>query len=197
MPNCYNCTNGISCVTCNAGFKFGTSGKCEPICGDGIILRGEQCDPGATFQAGCIGCVITAGYNCSGQPSICTNSGGGGGGGTGPSLSLVGSPNVNSNNLFITLATNPTFTFPNEDAMKNFMKSELPPGVKPTVYCIQKGSPELNKFDCLLIYPSGIPNRQFTIKFSYNYQGQSAQTFVTVNPFNTINAQRSRRRRTV
>ena len=82
--------------------------------------------------------------------------------------------NVNSNNVFITLKTTPTFTFPNDTAMKNFIQSTFPPGPRPTMYCLQRGSPQLNIFDCLLIYPSGIPNSQFTIRFFYNYQQQFA-----------------------
>ena len=113
----------------------------------------------------------------------------------GTSLSLV-SYSVNSNNVFVGLKTNPVFTFPNNDTMKNFIKYSFGSGVRPSVYCLQRTSPELNMFDCLLIYPSGIPNRLFDVNFSYNYQGQSAQTVVQINPFLGTQARRRGRSRT-
>ena len=66
--------------------------------------------------------------------------------------------------------------------MQSFMQSSFPSGPKPTVYCAQRNSPNLNIFDCLLIYPSGVPNSQFTANFSFNYQGKSGSTAVRVNP---------------
>jgi hypothetical protein len=103
--------------------------------------------------------------------------------------------NVNSNNVFITLMTNPTFTFLNPTDMQSFIKSDFPSGPKPTVYCSQRPNPNLNTFDCLLIYPSGVPNTQFAVNFSYNYQGKTGATTVNVDPFavsNSLAATRSR-----
>jgi hypothetical protein len=89
------------------------------------------------------------------------------------------------------LQTNPTFTFPNPTAMQSFIQSTFPSGPKPTVYCAQRNSPTLNIFDCLLIYPSGVPNNQFQVNFSYNYQGKSGSTTVNVNPLTASNSKSS------
>ena len=94
---------------------------CKPKCGDGLIIGDETCDSGSRFDAGCQGCRIQTDYTCNGQPSVCsllvavapvapevppaTLSG--------ASLSQVGKVNINSNNVFVTLRTNPTFTFAN------------------------------------------------------------------------------------
>jgi len=58
-------------------------------------------------------------------------------------------------------------------------------GFNPTFYCLQRAT-ILDLFDCLLIYPSGIPNTMFTITFSYNYQGHFASTNVTIDPLNSV-----------
>lgn len=116
------------------------------------------------------------------------------------SLYQSGTANVNSNNVFITLKTNPTFTFNNPTDMQNFIKSSFPSGPKPTVYCSQRPNPNLDTFDCLLIYPSGVPNTQFSVNFSYDYQGKTGSTTVRVDPFAVSNAQATNRagnRRTI
>jgi cysteine-rich repeat protein len=42
------------------------------VCGDGMIGGTEQCDDGnAVTTDGCAGCAVTAGYTCSGEPSVC------------------------------------------------------------------------------------------------------------------------------
>jgi len=133
-PTCKTCKSTNYCITCSAsGFVANSQGLCTPNCGDGIILGSETCDSGSSYTAGCINCQIQSGYTCSGQPSVCrqntptptpvvpTNP-------TTPdtpvtpvtpttpdagSLVQVGKVNINSNNVFITLQTNPTFTFAN------------------------------------------------------------------------------------
>lgn len=186
--NCFKCTSS-SCIQCQTGFILDSNGNCRTACGDGLIFGSEQCDSGATYTPGCLNCVITPGYSCTGQPSVCTyiivpppptiND----------SLSLQGSVNINSNNIFITLKTTPTFTFSNENDMKQFIKPQFTNSYKPTVYCLQEGSPNLNLFDCLMIYPNGVPNNLFKIIFSYNYQGHSANTTISVDPVNILAAQ--------
>lgn len=86
--------------------------------------------------------------------------------------------------MFVSLRTTPTFTFPDDNTMKQFIKASFPGAVQPTVYCLQRAAPNLDLFDCLLIYPSGVPNQQFTIDFRFSYQGRSASVRVVVNPFN-------------
>jgi hypothetical protein len=111
---------------------------------------------------------------------------------TSGNLVQVGKVNINSNNVFITLQTNPTFTFANPTEMQNFIQSSFGTGAKPTVYCSQRTSPNLNLFDCLLIYPSGVPNRSFTVGFSFNYQGKSGKVDVNVNPLASSGGRSSR-----
>jgi hypothetical protein len=102
-----------------------------------------------------------------------------------------GTATINSNNVFVTLKTNPTFTFDNPTEMQSFLKAEFPSGAKPTVYCSQRASPNLDTFDCLLIYPSGVPNQAFNINFSYNYKSKSGSVSVKVDPFAATNSRNS------
>jgi hypothetical protein len=97
--------------------------------------------------------------------------------------------------VFITLKTNPTFTFPNPTEMQSFLKATFPSGARPTVYCSQRASPNLDTFDCLLIYPSGVPNSPFSVNFAYNYQNRSGSTTVNVNPLLATNNVRTNNRR--
>jgi len=109
-------------------------------------------------------------------------------------LYLSGTPTVNSNNVFITLKTNPTFTFDTPTEMQNFLKPSFPPGPKPTVYCSQRVSPNLDTFDCLMLFPSGVPNQNFTVNFSYNYKSRSGAATVNVDPFAVSKATATGRR---
>jgi cysteine-rich repeat protein len=199
--SCKTCKSATQCITCaTAGFSANPQGICAPVCGDGIIAGTESCDTGSLSSPGCVSCRIQPGYNCAGQPSVCrstapvtpvvppatntpspSNNANVAPAGD-PALSQVGSTNINSNNVFITLRTRETYTFPNPTEMQAFIKSSFPSGTKPTVYCAQRNSPNLNIFDCLLIYPSGVPNSQFQVDFSFNYQGKSGQATVRVNP---------------
>ena len=52
----------------------------------------------------------------------------------------------------------------------------------PKVYCNQLDAPNLDTFNCLALYSSGSPNKNYTINFSYNYQGSSGFLAVNVNP---------------
>jgi hypothetical protein len=108
-------------------------------------------------------------------------------------LSLVGNVNTNINNVFVVLKTDKTFKFTNEDEMQNFMKTKFPDSSAiPSVYCTQREAPDLDTFDCLAIYSSGIPNQKYHIEFSYNYQGDSGYIKVLVDPLASSFATRSR-----
>lgn len=205
---CKTCKTANQCSTCaNIGYSPNQQGICTPVCGDGLIVGNEGCDAGNNPTPGCVGCQVQNGYVCSGQPSVCTP--------TVPvptapptpvpvpspsqpssaptdsqALMQVGSASINSNNVFISLKTNPTFTFSNPTEMQSFMQSSFASGPKPTVYCAQRNSPNLNMFDCLLIYPSGVPNSPFSVNFSYNYQGLTGTTTVKVNPIVASNSRR-------
>ena len=124
-PTCKTCKSANQCITCaSVGFTPNQQGVCNPICGDGLIVGSEKCDAGNLPTPGCISCQIQSGYVCSGQPSVCRS--------TAPipptptptpspspasvgstALTQVGSASINSNNVFISLQTNPTFTFSN------------------------------------------------------------------------------------
>ena len=172
-----------------------------------------------TYSAGCVSCRIQNNWSCSGQPSVCINNtpaptpvapapvkpstpstpssnSGSSINTTGISnlaaLYQSGTATINSNNVFITLKTNPTFTFPTPTEMQSFIKADFASGQKPTVYCSQRASPNLDTFDCLLIYPSGVPNSPFSINFSYNYQAKSGAVTVKVDPFAATNSRRGR-----
>ena len=197
--SCKTCKSATQCTACaTTGFAPNSQGLCVATCGDGIIVGSETCDTGSASSAGCNNCQIVTGFACTGQPSVCRSTASNPVGPDTPpqptptptptpspvaaGLTQVGSANINSNNVFITLQTNPTFTFDNPTQMQNFMQAAFPSGPKPTVYCAQRNSPNLNIFDCLLIYPSGVPNNNFQVNFSYNYQGKSAALVVKVNP---------------
>jgi hypothetical protein len=75
----------------------------------------------------------------------------------------------------------PTFTFSNPTEMQSFLKSTVTTAKKPTVYCAQRNI-DFSLFDCLLIYPSGVPNNKFSVTFSYDYQGRKGNTVINVDP---------------
>jgi hypothetical protein len=72
--------------------------------------------------------------------------------------------------------------------MQSFLKATFTSQPRPTVYCAQRNTPNLDTFDCLLIYPSGVPNRKFNVDFSFNYQGRTGKRTVTVDPLTANNA---------
>jgi hypothetical protein len=96
--------------------------------------------------------------------------------------------------VFVTLKTRRTFTFATDTERQNFIQSTFPSGPKPTVYCSQRTSPELDTFDCLLIYNSGVPNTIFDVNFSFNKDGTTGSVKVTVDPFAVSNSRRTARR---
>jgi hypothetical protein len=73
------------------------------------------------------------------------------------------------------------------------MKTNFTDSITPTVYCSQRASPDLSLFDCLLIYPSGVPNKKFNVDFSYDYQGSSGYLRVPVDPLSGQNSRTSNR----
>ena len=148
-------------------------------------------------QPGCQLCNVVAGYTCSGQPSVCkpnnstptptptpTQNG---------SLQLQLAPQINTNNIFVSLATTPTFTFNDSAVMKSFIQLSFASNIKPTVYCVQGPAPNLNLFNCLFVYPNGVPNNIFNVTFAYNYQGYSAKLTIQINPLASQNTLSNRR----
>ncbi len=49
--------SGYTCSPLNSG------SVCSSVCGDGILVTGEQCDNGN--QAGCANCLVVSGYSCT------------------------------------------------------------------------------------------------------------------------------------
>lgn len=102
--------------------------------------------------------------------------------------------NTNINNVFVVLKTDKAYKFTNENEMENFIKTKFPySSAVPSVYSSQREAPELDTFDCLAIYSSGIPNQKYIIEFSYNYQGDSIFISVQVDPLATSFATRANR----
>ncbi len=48
--------------------------QCSPVCGDKLIVKGEQCDDGNKISGdGCNStCQIEVGFVCTGEPSVCS-----------------------------------------------------------------------------------------------------------------------------
>ena len=124
--SCKTCKSATKCITCaNIGFSANSQGVCTAICGDGLVVGGEGCDTGNSPSSGCLSCQVQNGWVCSGQPSVCRS--------TNPTpaptptptptpaptpsnisaLAQVGTASINSNNVFISLQTDPTFNFSN------------------------------------------------------------------------------------
>lgn len=57
------------------GSNNNSNTACSPVCGDSIIVAGEQCDDGDTDSGdGCDGlCGVEPGYTCNGAPSVCAS----------------------------------------------------------------------------------------------------------------------------
>jgi cysteine-rich repeat protein len=199
------------------------NGKCQTVCGDGLLASNEQCDDKNPVNGdGCSSiCKIEPFFTCSGQPSTCAYNGPAVCGnrrieagetcddgnlinGDGCSskcqieslpsptnsttnninrgLSVVGNISTNTNNVFLSLKTDKTYSFVNEDEKKNFIKARFPDSkLVPTVYCTLNET-AANVFDCLIIYSSGVPNQQYKIEFSYNYGGDSGFLSVDIKP---------------
>ncbi len=107
---------------------------------------------------------------------------------------MVGVPSTNINNVFITLRVPKKYTFSDQSSMINFMKARFSDSTMvPTVYCSQRESPDLDLFDCLVIYSNGIPTKIFNAEFFYNYMGDSGYIKVPINPLAGTSSTRSRR----
>jgi cysteine-rich repeat protein len=61
-------------LACTASCTFDTSACVSAVCGDGAINGSDTCDDGnAVSGDGCSStCAVEAGYQCTGEPSICT-----------------------------------------------------------------------------------------------------------------------------
>jgi cysteine-rich repeat protein len=73
-----NTADGDGCSSsCTVETGYACSGApsmCAPVCGDGLVVGGEQCDDGDTEPGdGCSAtCTVEPGWSCMGYPSTCT-----------------------------------------------------------------------------------------------------------------------------
>jgi fibro-slime domain-containing protein len=76
MEECDGNVTGCTNCTVDPGYVCPAAGVCFklPVCGDGLLQAGEQCDLGLVSGPGCAACQIQNGYFCSGQPSVCVAS---------------------------------------------------------------------------------------------------------------------------
>ena len=70
----YQCVGQPSVCTPIASAERKTAGVENPACGDGVVANTESCDDGNVGNGdGCSSvCAIEPGYQCVGQPSVCT-----------------------------------------------------------------------------------------------------------------------------
>jgi cysteine-rich repeat protein len=190
-----NAVSGEGCSsTCTVEVFYTCSGQPSvcvyngpAICGNRRIESPETCDDGNTRSGdGCSSsCQIET--TTPGNTTTTPNT-------TNPGLSLVGEVNTNIKDVFVVLKTSTTFTFANENEMESFMKTNFPGSTSvPQVYCSQRQAPELDIFDCLAIYSSGIPNQKYNIEFSYERNGIKGFLSVPVDPLSSSFATRSLR----
>ncbi len=108
-------------------------------------------------------------------------------------ITVEGNVNTNINNVFVVLRTSKKYSFTNENEMENFMKASFPDSTSiPSVYCSQRDQPDLDLYDCLAIYSSGIPNRKFKMVFSFDYNGEKGKLEVEVDPLKSSIPSRAR-----
>lgn len=132
-------------------------------CGDGVLNGIQQCDDGNNNDRdGCSGCRVQTGWRCTGSPSMCVLFSG--------MRAVEVIPNVS--NLFVLLELDHIFTFSSQSEMRNFIRYQFPDKqTQPaSSYCLQMSS--LRLFQCLFIYPSGLPNYLYFINFSYSREGK-------------------------
>lgn len=98
-------------------------------------------------------------------------------------LTLIGDVKFNYNNVFVVLETARAYSGLSESEKRNLIKYSFPDrSTEPTsVYCVQSAS-ALNRFECLLVYMSGIVNKPYVVNFSYNFQSLSGACQVPVDP---------------
>lgn len=148
-------TYSSGCINCRIQPGFTCSGQ------PSVCRAPTPVSTPTTGSTGNSGSTSNTGNSVSSSSSGNTNTGNTTPAAVAP-LYQSGNATINSNNVFVTLKTNPTFTFNNPTDMQNFISTRTS-GAKPTVYCSQRPSPNLDTFDCLMIYPSGVPNSQFSV----------------------------------
>lgn len=77
--------------------------------------------------------------------------------------------------------------------MRNFIQYDFPDFAFPTsAYCNQRiPATEKKYFDCLFLYPFGIPLQEFTITLTYNRDGKSGYIAIPIDASSGVSAMRS------
>jgi cysteine-rich repeat protein len=129
--------------------------------GDGRIGAGEQCDDGNRASGdGCTNCRVDNGWTCDASgcrrivvpPNPTDNS----------NLELVGDVKFNFNNVFCVFRTPKSYPGLTELEKKNFLKYRFASKTEePTsAYCVQSAT-AFDRWECLMIYASGLPNYKY------------------------------------
>lgn len=90
-------------------------------------------------------------------------------------MQQVGNTINNSAAVYMTIKTYKTFKFNSENEMKNFMKVEFSSGANPnSFFCNQRfGAPHF--FDCVFLYPSGVPLTPFNVRLFFSKDGHDGE----------------------
>lgn len=96
-------------------------------------------------------------------------------------MEQVGNTISNSAAVYITIKTERLFKFNDENEMKNFMNSEFTNGADPvSAFCNQRFG-ALQLFDCIFMYPSGVPLYPFNIRLFFSKDGFNGELTVGVD----------------
>lgn len=98
------------------------------------------------------------------------------------SLKVYGDIKFNVNNIYLTLQTSQKYNFTSSSVMENFIRASYSTVVQPSTFCLQRDFPDLDLFDCLLIYSTGIPNKAFKAEFTYSTENSTVKLAVDINP---------------
>jgi hypothetical protein len=107
-------------------------------------------------------------------------------------LELVGDVKFNFNNVFCVFRTPKSYPGLTELEKKNFLKYRFASKTEePTsAYCVQSAT-AFDRWECLMIYASGLPNYKYNVNFSYNSNGDSGFHNLPINPLNNTFKSRS------
>ena len=135
-------------------------------CDDGNDVNGDGCNKQ---------CMVEEGYNCEGVFCVRPHN----------NIEMMGELVVNSGAVYLTIETSPAFNFSSRSEMRNFMKFAFyDPSAQPSrADCIQRIT-DLKTFNCIFLYPSGVPVHPFKLTLSFQksqYRG-SADVIIDTKP---------------
>lgn len=133
----------------------------------------EGCDDGnQNNNDGCSSnCVVESGYICN---PVCKKKESFG-------MQLVGNVETNNKNVHMKIRTDRQFSFSSETEMRDFMKFQFEQNSTPTWASCSQELTNKQLFNCLFIYPSGVPNYAFIINLFYSRNGYSGNLDVSVD----------------